>query len=89
MSRAWPNRCGLSQNPWGRTVQVSWVEKWVSGSVQIKANMPCERVSRGMENAVIDKWILALKLELPKIQSTDHRKLKKKDDQKADAPIPF
>jgi len=38
--------------------------------------------------ALIDKWILAKKLELPKMQSTDHRKLKKKDDQNADAPIP-
>jgi len=30
--------------------------------------------------AVTDKWILALKLRLPKKQSTDHMKLKKKDD---------
>jgi len=31
---------------------------------------------------------LAKKLELPKMQSTDHRTLKKKDDQNADAPTP-
>jgi len=28
------------------------------------------------------------KLELPKMQSTDHRKLMKKDDQNVDAPTP-
>jgi len=38
--------------------------------------------------ASIDKWILAKKLELPKMESTGHRKLKKKDDQNADAPTP-
>jgi len=31
--------------------------------------------------AFTDKWILAQKLRLPKIQSTDYMKLKKKDDQ--------
>jgi len=35
-------------------------------------------------NALTDKRILAPKLELPKIQSTDHMKLKKKDDQSVD-----
>jgi len=34
-----------------------------------------------------DKWILVQKLELPKIQSTDHMKLKKKDDQSVDASL--
>jgi len=36
--------------------------------------------------ALTDKWILAQKLELPKIQSTDHMKLKK-DDQNADGSV--
>jgi hypothetical protein len=30
--------------------------------------------------ALTDKWILAQKLGIPKIQFTDHMKLKKKDD---------
>jgi len=34
-----------------------------------------------------DKWILAEKFELPKMQFTDHMKLKKKDDQSVDASL--
>lgn len=34
-----------------------------------------------------DKWILAQRLGLPKIQSTDHMKLKKKDNQSVDASV--
>jgi len=36
--------------------------------------------------ALIDKWILAKKLKLPKMQSTDHRKLRK-DDQMQMLPL--
>jgi len=38
--------------------------------------------------ALIDKWILAKRPELPMMQSTDHRKFKKKDDQSADIHTP-
>jgi hypothetical protein len=31
--------------------------------------------------AITDKWILAQKLRIPKIQFTEHIKLKKKEDQ--------
>jgi hypothetical protein len=31
--------------------------------------------------ALTDKWILAQRLKIPKIQFTDHMKLKKKEDQ--------
>lgn len=41
-----PIRCELSQNPWGRTVQVNWVEKWVSWSVKVMAKMFCDGASR-------------------------------------------
>jgi hypothetical protein len=34
-----------------------------------------------------DKWNLAQKLGIPKIQFTDHMKLKKKEDQSVDAPV--
>jgi hypothetical protein len=34
--------------------------------------------------ALTDKWILAQKLGVPKIQFTDHVKLKKKEDQSVD-----
>jgi len=37
--------------------------------------------------ALTDKWILVQEFELPKIQSTDHMKLKKKDDQSEDASV--
>ena len=36
-------------------------------------------------NALTDKWILAHKLWIPKIQFTDHMKLKKKEGQSVDA----
>ena len=32
-------------------------------------------------HVLIDKWILAPKLRIPKIQFTDHMKFKKKEDQ--------
>jgi hypothetical protein len=35
--------------------------------------------------ALTDKWILAQELAIPKIQFTDHMKLKKKEDQNVDA----
>jgi hypothetical protein len=38
-----------------------------------------------MVYALTDKWILAQKLGIPKIQFTDHMKLKKKEDQSVDA----
>jgi hypothetical protein len=34
-----------------------------------------------------DKWILAQKFGIPKIQFTDHMKLKKKKDQNVDASV--
>ena len=34
-----------------------------------------------------DKWILAQKLRIPKIQFTDHMKLKKKEDQSVDTSV--
>ena len=37
--------------------------------------------------ALIDKWILAHKLRIPKIQVTDHMKLKKKEDQSVDTLV--
>jgi len=37
--------------------------------------------------ALTGKWILAQKLGLPKIQSTDHMELKKKEDQSVDASV--
>ena len=54
------NLCYI-EHIYGRTVQVSWVEKWVSGSVQVKANMFCDWASRGIEkNASLrsrtEKW---------------------------------
>jgi hypothetical protein len=37
--------------------------------------------------ALTDKWILAQKLGIPKIQFTDHIKLKKKEDQSVGASV--
>jgi len=38
--------------------------------------------------ALNDKWILAQMLKFPKMQSTDHKRLKKKDEKNADACTP-
>ena len=37
--------------------------------------------------ALIDKWILAQKFKIPKIQFTDHVKCKKREDQSVDASV--
>ena len=37
--------------------------------------------------ALIDKWILAQKFGMPKIQFTDHMKLKKKEDHNVDTSV--
>jgi hypothetical protein len=37
--------------------------------------------------ALIDKWILAQKFRIPKIQLTDYTKLKKKVDQSVDTSV--
>jgi hypothetical protein len=39
------------------------------------------------EDRLTDKWILAQKLRIPKIQCTDHMKFKKKEDQSMDASV--
>jgi hypothetical protein len=38
-------------------------------------------VTQSQKNILTDKWILAQKLRIPKIQFTDYMKLKKKEDQ--------
>ena len=37
--------------------------------------------------AITDKWVLAQKLWIPKIQFTDHKKLKKKEEQSVNTLI--
>ena len=37
--------------------------------------------------ALTDKWMLSQKLRIPRIQVTDHMKLKRKEDQSVDAPV--
>jgi len=54
------------------------IGKWIE-----LENIILSEVTQSQKNttwyALTDKWILAQKLELPKIQSTDHMKLKKGD----------
>ena len=40
-----------------------------------------------MRYVLTDKWILAQKIEIPKIQLTDHMKLKKKEDQSVNVSV--
>jgi len=46
-----------------------------------------DRHDKNPRYALTDKWILAQKLQLPKMQSKDHMKLKKMDDQNVDASL--
>ena len=39
------------------------------------------QLQRNKHDVLTDMWILAQKFEMPKIQFTDHMKLKKKEDQ--------
>lgn len=58
--RPGPGQIGMGclGNSWGRTVQVSSVEMWLSGPVKIEANMFCDTVSRGIEKKVSLKFRL-------------------------------
>ena len=48
--RTWANRCGLSWNPWGNTVQVYYYIWPESGLVHSKANRNCDEESTGDTN---------------------------------------
>jgi hypothetical protein len=56
-------------------------------------NITLSEVTQSQKNvhhtryALTDKWILAQKFRIPKIQFTDHVKLKKKEDQSVDASL--
>jgi hypothetical protein len=44
-------------------------------------------VTQSQKNTLIDKWILAPKLRIPKKQFTDHLRLKKKEDKCVDNSV--
>jgi hypothetical protein len=54
-------------------------------------NIILSEVTQSQKNtqwyALTDKWILPYNLRIPKIQFTDHMKLKKKEDQIVDASV--
>ena len=54
-------------------------------------NIILSEVTRPQKNThgihSLNKWILAQKLRIPKIQFTDHMKLKKKKDQSVDTLV--
>lgn len=47
MATAWLKKCGLAQNPWERTVQVSCDAVLVSSFSQVKAKTSCESEGKG------------------------------------------
>ena len=47
-ARAWPEKWGLSLNPWGRTAHVSWEDCRVSGSVHVKAKRNWQSGCKGI-----------------------------------------
>ena len=53
----------------------------LSGVTQSQKN------THGMHSLIIMYWILVQKLGIPKIQFTNHMKLKKKEDQSVDTSI--
>jgi len=62
------------------------IGKWVE-----LENIILSEVTQSQKNTkwcvLTGKWILAQKLKLPKMQSMDHQKLKKKDDQNVDTSL--
>ena len=50
-------------------------------------NLILSEVTQSQKNTLTDKWILAPKLQIPKIQFTDQIKLKKKEDQSVGALV--
>ena len=51
--------------------------------------MELENIIHSKVTALTNKWILAQKFGIPKIQFTDHMKPKKKEDQSVDASVLF
>ena len=47
------------------------------------------QLQKDTQYALTDKWILAQKFRIPKVQFTDHMKPKKKEDQTVDASVLF
>jgi hypothetical protein len=48
-----------------------------------------KKLKKRSEDSLTDKWILAQKLRIPKIQFTNHTKPKKNEDQSVDASLFF
>jgi hypothetical protein len=60
----------------------------LSPEILILANLILSEVTQSQKNSLdmqlTDKWILAQKLKIPKIQFAKHKKIKKKEDQHMD-----
>jgi hypothetical protein len=52
-------------------------------------NIILSEVTQSQKNTLTEKWVLAQKLRIPKIKFTDHKKLKKKEDQIVDTSVLF
>jgi hypothetical protein len=52
-----------------------------------KTNKQTNKQTQHTWYALTNKWMLAQKLRVPKIQFTDHKKLKKKEDHSVDALV--
>jgi hypothetical protein len=67
---------------------MKFLDKWM----EIEKYHPdrCNPVTKEHPGYIFtDKWILVQKPRIPKIQFTDHTKLKRKEDQSVDASILF
>jgi hypothetical protein len=51
------------------------------------ANIILGEVTQSQKNILTDKWILAQKFSIPKIQFKDHMKLQKKEDYSVDSSV--
>ena len=63
-----------------------WLKQDKSKWMELE-NIILSEATQSQKNPLTDKWILALKLRIPKIQFTDHIKLKKKKEQSVDTLV--
>ena len=64
---------------------MKFLDKWMDLENIIECGKPITKEHTWY--ALADKWILIQKLRIPKIQLTDHMKLKMKEDQSVDTLI--
>jgi len=67
---------------------MKFINKWMEiENIMLSEVIQSQKKTPHTWHALTDKWILAQRLGIPKIQFTDYMKLKKKEDQNVDASV--